>query len=212
MRHTKIIATLGPATDDDAVLDAMLAAGVDVVRLNFSHGTHDSHRRTFERARAAAARVGRHVAVMQDLSGPKIRTGPLAGGGPVILVEGERFEIATGDFAGTAARVSTGYGELARAVQPGDRLLLDDGRIELAVEGSDGTTIRTKVVDRRRARPAQGHQRAARRAAVRRADQEGPGRPGLRAGPRRRSGGAQLRAVGRRPHGCARRHRRARRR
>ncbi len=140
------MATLGPATDDDAVLDAMLAAGVDVVRLNFSHGTHDSHRRTFERTRAAAARVGRLVAVMQDLSGPKIRTGPMAGGGPVTLVEGERFEIATGDFAGTAARVSTGYGELARAVQPGDHLLLDDGRIELAVEGSDGTTIRTRVV------------------------------------------------------------------
>ena len=72
MRHTKIIATLGLATDDDGALDALLTAGVDVVRLNFSHGTHDSHHRTYDWARAAAARVGRHIAiVMQDLSGPR---------------------------------------------------------------------------------------------------------------------------------------------
>ena len=147
MRHTKIIATLGPATSDDAVLDALLTAGVDVVRLNFSHGTHDSHRLTYERARAAAARVGRHIAVMQDLSGPKIRTGRLAGGQPLTLREGDALEIATGDVVGVAGRVSTTYGELARAVQAGDRLLLDDGRLELAVEGSDGGTIRTRVLN-----------------------------------------------------------------
>jgi pyruvate kinase len=146
VRHTKIVATLGPATDDDAVLDALLAAGVDVVRLNFSHGTHESHARTFARARAAAARVGRQVAVLQDLSGPKIRTGRLAGGAAVTLIEGAPFEIAIGDLVGTAARVSTSYAELARAVGPGDRLLLDDGRLELAVEGSDGEVIRTRVV------------------------------------------------------------------
>jgi pyruvate kinase len=147
VRHTKIIATLGPATTDDAALDALLAAGVDVVRLNFSHGTHESHRRSFERARAAAARVGRHIAIMQDLSGPKIRTGALAGGRPLTLGEGDALAIVTGEFAGSDGRVSTSYGELARAVQAGDRLLLDDGRLELAVEGSDGTTIRTRVVN-----------------------------------------------------------------
>jgi pyruvate kinase len=147
VRHTKIIATLGPATSDDAALDALLTAGVDVVRLNFSHGTHESHRRTYDRARSAAARVGRHIAVMQDLSGPKIRTGRLAGGQPLALHEGDVLEIATGDFDGAAGRVSTTYGELARAVQSGDRLLLDDGRLELAVEGSDGTTIRTRVLN-----------------------------------------------------------------
>jgi pyruvate kinase len=146
VRHTKIIATLGPATDDDAVLEALLAAGVDVVRLNFSHGTHEVHARTVDHVRAAAARVGRHVAILQDLSGPKIRIGLLSGGGPVTLIEGEAFEIATGDFVGTAGRVSTTYGELARAVRPGDRLLLDDGRLELAVDGSDGVVIRTHVV------------------------------------------------------------------
>ena len=146
MRHTKIIATLGPATSDDASLDALIGAGVDVVRLNFSHGTHDAHRRTYERARAAAARLGRHLAIMQDLSGPKIRTGRLAGGQPIPLHEGDVLEIAAGDFAGGPGRVSTTYGELARAVQAGDRLLLDDGRLELTVEGTDGTTIRTRVV------------------------------------------------------------------
>lgn len=146
-RHTKIIATLGPATSTDASLDALLRAGVDVVRLNFSHGTHDTHRATYERARAAAARVERQVAIMQDLSGPKIRTGLLEGGQPIALNEGDALEIATGDFAGGPGRVSTAYAELARVVRPGDRLLLDDGRIELKVEGSDGESIRTRVVN-----------------------------------------------------------------
>jgi pyruvate kinase len=147
VRHTKIIATLGPATADDASLDALLAAGVDVVRLNFSHGTHESHRHTYERARAAAERVGRHIAVLQDLSGPKIRTGRLAGGLALILADGDRLDIATGDDEGGPGRVFTSYGELARAVHPGDRLLLDDGRLELSVEGTDGVTIRTRVVN-----------------------------------------------------------------
>lgn len=147
MRLTKIVATLGPATSDDATLDALIAAGVDVVRLNFSHGTHETHRKTYERARAAAARVGRHVAILQDLSGPKIRTGLLANGQPIALHEGEHLTIAAGDFVGEPGRVSTSYAELARAVHPGDRLLLDDGRIELAVEGSDGVSIVTRIVN-----------------------------------------------------------------
>jgi len=146
MRHTKIVATLGPATGDDATLDRLLLAGVDVVRLNFSHGTHDTHRATYARARAAAERVGRHVAIMQDLSGPKIRTGLLIGGQPIQLREGEPLVVATGDFAGAPGRVSTTYAALARTVQAGDRLLLDDGRLELLVEGSDGAEITTRVI------------------------------------------------------------------
>ena len=147
MRHTKIVATLGPATEDDVALDALLAAGVDVVRLNFSHGTHETHRLTYDRARAAAQRVGRHVAIMQDLSGPKIRTGLLEGGQPLDLRDGDALVVATGDFIGGVGRVSTTYAELARSVHAGDRLLLDDGRIELAVEGSDGVAITTRVVN-----------------------------------------------------------------
>ena len=147
MRHTKIVATLGPATKDDATLDALLRAGVDVVRLNFSHGTHDTHHLTYARARAAAERVGRQVAIMQDLSGPKIRTGRLEGGQPIQLHEGDALVVATGDFTGGPGRVSTTYAELARTVNAGDRLLLDDGRIELRVDGSDGVEIRTRVVN-----------------------------------------------------------------
>ncbi len=146
MRHTKIVATLGPATADEASLDALLRAGVDVLRLNFSHGNHETHRVTYERARAAAARVDRTVAILQDLSGPKIRTGRLEGGRPIELREGDGLVIASGDFVGGPGRVSTTYAELARSVTAGDRLLLDDGRLELSVEGSDGTAITTRIV------------------------------------------------------------------
>ena len=102
MRHTKIVATLGPASDTDAVLDELMLAGVDVFRFNFSHGTHETHAATYARVRAAADRAGRIVAVMQDLSGPKIRTGRLAGGTPIALRPGDELRIATGDFEGVA--------------------------------------------------------------------------------------------------------------
>jgi pyruvate kinase len=146
MRHTKIVATLGPSSDSDAVLDALLAAGVDVFRLNFSHGTQHSHAATCARLRHAADRAGRSVAILQDLSGPKIRTGALEGGGPIPLTRGGTLEIATGDFVGGPGRVSTTYAELARAVMPGHELLLDDGRVVLRVLDTDGASIRTVVV------------------------------------------------------------------
>src|SRR5262245_37088334 len=147
MRRTKIIATVGPASDSDAMLDALIAAGTDIVRLNFSHGTHDSQAATFARVRAAAKRAGREVAVLQDLSGPKIRTGALAGHKPFRVAPGELLRIATGDFAGGPGRVSTTFDGLARNVRPGDRLLLADGLIELRVETTDGSEIQTTVVD-----------------------------------------------------------------
>ena len=93
MRQTKIIATVGPASDSDELLDALIAAGTDIVRLNFSHGTHETHGATFERVRAAAKRAGREVAILQDLGGPKIRTGLLEGGRPIRLEAGEELEI-----------------------------------------------------------------------------------------------------------------------
>src|SRR5262245_846262 len=98
MRHTKIIATVGPASDSDAVLDALIAAGTDIFRLNFSHGTHESHGATFQRIRAAASRGGREVAILQDLGGPKIRTGALVDHQPLHLKTGDALRIATGDF------------------------------------------------------------------------------------------------------------------
>lgn len=150
MRHTKIIATLGPASDNDAVLDELVASGVDVVRLNFSHGTHDTHRAAFDRVRAAARRAGRHVAVLQDLSGPKIRTGTLVGGAAVELRPGETLQIVTGEEAGgrlaSGLVLFTGYAGLARSVKPGDRLLLDDGHVELRVDATTGTSITATVV------------------------------------------------------------------
>src|SRR5207253_11242317 len=107
MRHTKIIATVGPASDSDVMLDALIAAGTDIFRLNFSHGTHESQSATFRRVRAASSRAKREVAVLQDLGGPKIRTGPLAGGRRLHVKPGETLRIATGDFAGGPRRIST---------------------------------------------------------------------------------------------------------
>jgi pyruvate kinase len=147
MRHTKIIATVGPASGSDAMIDALIAAGVDIFRLNFSHGTHDTHAATFARIRAAAKRAQRQVAVLQDLSGPKIRTGPLDGGRAFPVKPGDRLVVATGDFAGRPGRVSTTFDVLARSVRPGDRLLLADGAIELRVERTNGTEIETVVVE-----------------------------------------------------------------
>src|SRR5918992_212047 len=100
MRHTKIVATVGPASSSAGVLRELLHAGVDVFRLNFSHGTHESHAATYRAIREAAAVAGRVVGVMQDLSGPKIRTGPLAGGESVMLETGGTIRIAAGDRPG----------------------------------------------------------------------------------------------------------------
>jgi pyruvate kinase len=147
VRHTKIIATVGPACSTDAVLDALIAAGTDIFRLNFSHGTHETHEWTYNRIRAAAARAKREVAVLQDLGGPKIRTGPLASGHPFVVQPGDRLAIVTGDFPGGPGRISTPFAGLARSVRPGDRLLLADGTVELRVDDTDGSSIETTVVD-----------------------------------------------------------------
>ena len=144
MRQTKIIATIGPASSSDVTIAELISAGVDVFRLNFSHGTHDTHRDAIQRVRAAARKAGRDVAVLQDLSGPKIRTGPIEGGGPLLLNPDDELVIAAGSFAGRQGRVSTTYAELPRAVHPGDTLLLDDGHIQLRVEATDGREIRLR--------------------------------------------------------------------
>ena len=146
MRRTKIIATVGPACDNDRAIDALMSAGVDIFRLNYSHGSHDSQALTFHRIRSAAARAGRQAAILQDLGGPKIRTGPLEGGTPIQLNAGEPLVIATGTAPGRPGRVSTAFEGLARSVKPGDRLLLADGFIELHVDGTNGSEIQTTVV------------------------------------------------------------------
>jgi pyruvate kinase len=147
MRHTKIIATVGPASDSDAALDALIAAGTDIVRLNFSHGTQDTHGATFGRVRAAAKRARREVAILQDLAGPKIRTGSLAGGRPLQLHEGDTLRIGTGDFVGGPGHIATTFEGLAHGVAPGDHLLVADGAIELRVEATNGGEIQTTVIE-----------------------------------------------------------------
>jgi pyruvate kinase len=147
MRHTKIMATIGPASSSPETLRELLVAGVDVFRLNFSHGTHESHAATYRAIRAAAQETRRLVAVMQDLSGPKIRTGPLEGGRPLQLEAGETLRIAAGDGPGSAGRVYTPYRPLIASAKPGDRLLLDDGRIELRVVSGGPDEVVTTVVN-----------------------------------------------------------------
>jgi pyruvate kinase len=147
MRHTKIVATVGPATSDPAMLDQLVAAGVDVFRLNFSHGTVESHQAICRGVREAARRQRRHVAVLQDLGGPKIRTGPVAGGGALALNDGDPLSILPGDADGEAGRIFTPYVELISSARPGDRLLLDDGRIELRVVESTPGELMTVVVN-----------------------------------------------------------------
>jgi pyruvate kinase len=147
MRHTKIIATVGPASDSESTLDALIAAGTDIFRLNFSHGTHQSQAATFARVRTASKRACCEVAILQDLCGPKIRTGRLEGGRPIVLDTGGTVTIATGDGVGGPGRLFTMFEGLARGVRAGDRLLLADGRVELRVESSDGENIQATVVE-----------------------------------------------------------------
>ena len=107
MRQTKIIATIGPASRSDEVIEQLIRAGVDICRLNFSHGTHETHGETFRRIRAAAVRATKVVSILQDLSGPKIRTGRLKGGRPVELKDGQTVRIVAGDGEGDARAAST---------------------------------------------------------------------------------------------------------
>ena len=147
MRRTKIIATVGPASDSDASLDALIAAGADIFRLNFSHGTHASQSATYKRIRAAAARAKRDVAILQDLGGPKIRTGATRDGRPIVVKTGDHLRIVTGDAPCEPGRISTTFDGLARAVKPGDTLLVAEGLVELRVDATDGKEIQTTVLE-----------------------------------------------------------------
>jgi pyruvate kinase len=144
-RRTKIVATLGPASSAPERIRELMEAGVDVFRVNFSHGTADVHRTNVQRVREVADELGRTVGVLQDLQGPKIRVGKFADG-QVVLVPGEPFALTCADDApGDAARVGVTYKGLCRDVKPGDALLLDDGRLALRVTTIDRTTVHTEV-------------------------------------------------------------------
>jgi pyruvate kinase len=143
-RSTKIVATLGPASSTQDVLSRMLAAGVDVVRLNFSHGAAADHEQRARLVRDVARSLGREVAIMADLQGPKIRVGKFANG-KVMLKPGERFILDADCELGNEERVGLDYKELPRDVAPGDVLLLNDGLIRLRVESVLGNEITTRV-------------------------------------------------------------------
>ena len=136
----RIVATIGPASETPAVLLAMIRAGMDVARLNFSHGEFDSHRRVIENVRAAAQAAGRRVAIMADLPGPKMRVGAF-GTEKVELEAGDPFTLTTDEIVGDAQRVSVSFARLPQVVKPGDLLSLNDGYIQLEVTGVRGAEV-----------------------------------------------------------------------
>ncbi|MFC4908018.1 pyruvate kinase [Actinomadura gamaensis] len=143
-RRAKIISTIGPAVSSPERIDALVEAGVDVARLNMSHGEHAVHEEVYHRIRAAAERHGRAVGVLADLQGPKIRIGRFPDG-PVRLTLGDTFVITTEDVPGTRREVSTTYQGLPGDVSPGDTVLIDDGRVALRVTAVDGPRVTTEV-------------------------------------------------------------------
>ena len=147
MRRTKIVATIGPASNSPEVLERLINAGVNVVRLNFSHGEHEQHLKVVHAVREISARLGDPVALLQDLSGPKMRTGKVKDGKPIELKDGARLVITTDEsIEGTPERISTTYDFLPRDVRPGDTILLDDGNFELKVLGAQGEEVTCQVV------------------------------------------------------------------
>ncbi len=147
MRKAKIVATLGPASRDPKVIEDLLVAGLDGVRINMSHGTLDEKAEDIRLTRACAERAKRPLAVLVDLAGPKIRTGMLKGHQPVKLHEAQRFTITTRNLEGDENRVSTNYDAMPREVKPGGRILLDDGAIELHIEDVTETEVISRVVN-----------------------------------------------------------------
>jgi pyruvate kinase len=146
MRKAKILATLGPASESEETIEAMIAAGLNAVRINMSHGTTEEHSKTIERARTAAERLQTPVSVLVDLAGPKIRTRTLEGGEPVELITGQQFTITTRDIVGNQNEVSTTFTHLPLVVEPGTRILIDDGAIELVVESETETDVICVVI------------------------------------------------------------------
>ncbi len=146
LRRTKIIATLGPAVESPGALLSLFRAGVDVARVNLSHGTHAEHARVIARARRAAAATGRAVAILADLQGSKTRIGRLPGGGPIRLARGEIVTLTSRDLPGRPGLIPTSSRSLAGDVRRGDPILIDDGRLELSVLRARGEGVRCRVI------------------------------------------------------------------
>jgi pyruvate kinase len=145
-RRAKIVCTLGPATSSPERIRGLVDAGMDVARLNFSHGSHEDHETVYNLVREAASAAHRSVGILADLQGPKIRLGRFAEG-PHEWRTGEAVTITSDDIIGTADRVSTTYKKLPREVKPGDRLLIDDGKVAVEVTGVTADDISCLVVE-----------------------------------------------------------------
>jgi pyruvate kinase len=144
-RRAKIVCTLGPATSSQEQITALIAAGMDVARLNMSHGRQADHLETYRRLRAGSDATGRSVGILADLQGPKIRLGEFPGG-PVRIAAGDEFTITTEDIPGNQHEASTTYEGLPEDVRPGDRVLIDDGNVQLDVVAVNGNRVRLRVV------------------------------------------------------------------
>ena len=146
IRRTKIVCTIGPATSSEERLEQLMRAGMNVARLNFSHGKQEEHAAVIERVRAISARLHCAVAILQDLQGPKIRVGALQDSQPIKLVNDSRVTITTRPVAGDSSTIPTTYQQLPQDVKVGDRILLDDGLMELRVDDATATDIHCLVV------------------------------------------------------------------
>ncbi|MBN2011264.1 pyruvate kinase [candidate division KSB1 bacterium] len=144
MRRTKIVCTIGPATSSEKMIKRLIEAGMDVARLNFSHGSYDEHAHVIRIIRQVAGPLNRPIALLQDLQGPKLRVGKMKNGS-VQLQTGAHVTIVVQDCLGTADQISTSYADLPRDIQPGDRILLDDGLILLRVEKVDDDRVICRV-------------------------------------------------------------------
>lgn len=146
-RKAKIICTIGPACSSEEMVRDLLRCGMDVARLNFSHGTHEDHAQRIAMLRRVAAEQGRTICILQDLQGPKIRTGKLEGRKPILLEAGKQITITPRDLKGTPALVSTTFQTLARDVEVGGRILFSDGRIELRVVSIEGADVTCEIIN-----------------------------------------------------------------
>jgi len=146
VKSTKIVCTIGPKSQDEGIMTRMIASGMDLVRMNLSHGTHDFHRHTIELTRRLSRKTGRYIGILLDLQGPKIRTRGLEKE-PLVLKKGQTISLTTRDIPGTWDCLSVNYDKLPQEVNRGEIILLDDGQIKLEVVDKDVTTVVCKVVE-----------------------------------------------------------------
>ncbi|MFA6408453.1 MAG: pyruvate kinase [Candidatus Paceibacterota bacterium] len=144
-KRTKIVATIGPTSNDQKVIEKLIRAGLNVARHNFSHGSHEQHAMDMKAVRTAAKEIGASIAILQDLSGPKVRIGDFEGGS-ITLVAGARITLSAEQCVGTKDRVFINYPHIAEEVKKGDKILLDDGRRELEVVSVQGSDVVTKII------------------------------------------------------------------